>query len=229
MSQELLTINNCSYDISTEGVSSSILSNITFTIKKNSIVLISGRSGSGKTTLLHCLSGLISPQTGSIRFNSVDLCSISANERAKYRLANTGIVYQSFNFLPSLSIKENIILPAIMTNQPKTDYLNHCVQLCRELDIESTLHQLPQSVSGGELQRAALARALINNPKIIFADEPTGNLDTNNRNIIFNTFKKIRMEKNISIVFTSHDPAASTIADHTVFLDDGKISTSRDL
>ena len=223
MKNQIVSIQNCSYHISLEGKLIQILKDISFDIFENSITLITGRSGSGKTTLIHCIAGLIVPQKGSINFESSDLCQMNHNKRAKYRLENTGIVYQSFNFLPSLTIEENIVLPAIMAKQPRDQYIKNCNQLCQELGIENQQNLLPQSVSGGELQRAALVRALINQPKIIFADEPTGNLDTSNRDIILNTFKKIKNEKELSIVFTSHDPIAYEIADRVVELGDGKL------
>ncbi len=227
MSNQIISIKNCSYHISVEDQIVQILTNISFNITKSSITLITGRSGSGKTTLIHCLAGLIVPQKGSINFESQNLCSMSHNRRAKYRLENTGVVYQSFNFLPSLTIEENIILPAIMTKQSRSQYIKNCYRLCAELGITDQQDLLPQSVSGGELQRAALARALINQPKIIFADEPTGNLDTLNRDIILDTFKKIKNEKKLSIVFTSHDPIAREIADQVVELGDGLLLSSK--
>ena len=225
MKKPILNIENCLYYIKIKNEKFTILKNISLQIPYESITLITGRSGSGKTTLIHCLAGLITPQSGNIFFNSTNLCSLSSNKRANYRLTNTGIVYQSFNFLPSLTLQENITLPAIMANQTKNQYINHCNELCLDLNIQNLQHSLPQTVSGGELQRAALVRALINHPKLILADEPTGNLDTKNRDIIFNTFSKIKQEKKISIVFTSHDPKAKEIADYVIELDDGHVVT----
>ena len=223
MLSQIISIQNCSYHINLEGKVTQILKNISLDIPPKSITLITGRSGSGKTTLIHCLAGLIVPQKGVINFESQNLCTMSHNRRAKYRLENTGVVYQSFNFLPSLTIEENIILPAIMTKQSRSQYIKNYNHLCTELGITNQQKLLPQSVSGGELQRAALVRALINQPKVILADEPTGNLDTSNRDIIFDTFKRIKNEKKISIVFTSHDPIAQEIADQVVELGDGML------
>ncbi len=219
----MIKINDCSYSIQIENKIQHILQNISFEIHPSSITLINGRSGSGKTTLIHCLAGLIVPQSGCIFFNSSNICEYSDDERAKYRLEQTGVVYQSFNFLPSLSIRENIHLPAILTGQTRKIYDNFCNELSEELGIINTLDQAPNSVSGGELQRAALVRALMNRPKIIFADEPSGNLDTANRDILFKMFIKIKEMRKTSIVFTSHDPEAKDIADQIIELDDGRL------
>ena len=144
MPNQIVSIQNCSYHISLEGQLIQILKDISFDIFENSITLITGRSGSGKTTLIHCIAGLIVPQKGSINFESSDLCQMNHNKRAKYRLENTGIVYQSFNFLPSLTIEENIVLPAIMAKQPRDQYIKNCNQLCQELGIENQQNLLPQ-------------------------------------------------------------------------------------
>ena len=219
----VFTLKNCSYSVLMDANPLTILSDISMEIKSSTVALISGRSGSGKTTLLHCLAGLIVPQSGSLCFESMDISKLSSNQRAAYRLKNAGVVYQSFNFLPSLSVEENILLPSIMAGYSQHVARKRCYDLCVELGIDHQRLSYPQTVSGGELQRAALVRALINEPRVILADEPTGNLDTHNRDIIFSTFKKIKQEKSVSIMFTSHDPYAKSIADQIIELDDGKI------
>tara|TARA_B100001989_G_scaffold60059_1_gene40080 strand:+ start:151 stop:831 length:681 start_codon:yes stop_codon:yes gene_type:complete len=217
----LFNLHQCNYHVEVTPNLINILNNISLTIPKNKITLIKGRSGSGKTTLLHCLAGLIQPQSGKIMFNDTNICQLSANDRANYRLNNTGIIYQAFNFLPSLTIYENIILPAIMANQDSSIYEHRCQELTTLLGINQQLQKLPQAISGGELQRAALVRALINQPQVIFADEPTGNLDTSHRDIIFDTFKQLNSQQDLSLIFTSHDPKAATIADHIIEITDG--------
>ena len=166
------------------------------------------------------------PQSGDIHYGETCFSALSSNDRALFRLDHMGVVYQSFNFLPSLSLKENIILPAVMAKRPHDDYLKDCHDLCEELGIADKQDAMPQMVSGGELQRATLVRALINQPDFIFADEPTGNLDTSHRDIIFDCFKRIVREKNVRVIFTSHDPKAKDIADTFIELHDGRMTLS---
>ncbi|RAP31854.1 peptide ABC transporter ATP-binding protein [Candidatus Marinamargulisbacteria bacterium SCGC AG-410-N11] len=227
MSNSIITVKGCTYHVSVGYENIPILKNISFDIKKNVITLVNGRSGSGKTTLIHCLAGLILPQKGLIKIDNQEINKLSKNNRAKFRLKNIGLVYQSFNFLPSLSIEENIILPALLANQKKSDYLKKCEELTNQLGIQSIKKKMPYSVSGGELQRASLVRALINSPKIILADEPTGNLDTLNRDLIFDTFENIKKYRETNIIFTSHDPKAQKIADQIININDGLISSNQ--
>ena len=145
------------------------------------------------------------------------------NKRAKYRLENTGIVYQSFNFLPSLTIEENIVLPAIMAKQSRGQYIKNCNQLCQELGIENQQNLLPQSVSGGELQRAALVRALINQPKIIFADEPTGQLDETTSQELYSLLVELHKNHQTTLILTSHDEELVKQAQKTYLLKSGSL------
>ena len=200
-----------------------VLSNISFDETLGRIVLINGRSGSGKTTLLNVISGLGELTSGSICIDQVELQSLTQDERSQFRLTNMGIVYQSFNFLPGLSIYENCIIPALMLGLPNDEYDSRYHELAKSFQLDEIQSHMPTQVSGGELQRAAIVRALMNRPKLILADEPSGNLDTQNRDIIFQTFRDIVKSENVTVIMTSHDPVAKDIVDVTYSLDDGRL------
>ena len=219
--KSIIDVKQCCFSVLEHDKDLSILKNLSCSIQNKSITLVKGRSGSGKTTFLNCLSGLLVPQKGSITIKGVDLCCLSVNQRANFRLNYMGIVFQSFNFLASLSLKENIILPALLAKKQAKDYIEILIEYSEKFKLNKLLDSMPSQVSGGELQRAAFLRGLINKPDIIFADEPSGNLDSANRDIIFDVMKDIANTTQTSIVFTSHDSAAATIADTILTLEDG--------
>ena len=199
-----------------------VLKNICAEINSGEVILINGRSGSGKTTLLNLLAGLGNVDSGNILFNNKDITTLTMNQRCTLRLSSFGIVYQSFNFLPSLTLKENILVPALMLGTPKKTYTERLDYLANLFSISHCLNQFLTTVSGGELQRAAIIRALINSPKVILADEPSGNLDTHQRDIIFATFNKIASLENVTIIMTSHDPHAKKNVNRILELNDGQ-------
>ncbi len=199
-----------------------VLKDICAEINPGEVILINGRSGSGKTTLLNLLAGLGNVDSGNILFNNKDITTLTMNERCKLRLSSFGIVYQSFNFLPSLTLKENILVPALMLGTPQKTYTERLDYLANLFSISHCLNQFLTTVSGGELQRAAIIRALINSPKVILADEPSGNLDTHQRDIIFATFNKIASLENVTIIMTSHDPHAKKNVNRILELNDGQ-------
>ena len=197
-----------------------ILNECSVTIQPGSICLIYGRSGSGKTTLLNCLSGVECPQKGDVEINNQIIHQLNENQRANYRLKNIGIIYQFFNLLPSLTVKENMLLPAMILKQDQT---NHMLALAKQFDIEHLLDQWPSQLSGGECQRVAICRALICKPKLILADEPTGNLDVKNRDIVMDYLKGLTETNQLSIVIATHDQALQSYADATWSLSNGQL------
>ena len=201
-----------------------ILDNVCFSEDLNRCILINGRSGSGKTTLLNTISGINTPDSGTIDIDKTTVTSLSTDKRSAFRLNMMGIVYQSFNFLPGLSVYENCIIPALMLGTTKHLMNQRLAILAEKFKVSHVLDQLPMNVSGGELQRAAIVRALINSPTLVLADEPSGNLDTENRDIIFETFRSIVKQEAVLIIMTSHDPAAKDIVDQVYNLNDGHLN-----
>ena len=197
-----------------------IIDKLTFSVEPGEIHVIYGRSGSGKTTFLNCLSGVTLANSGSLHILGTDIMSLTEDERADFRLRNIGILYQFFNLLPALTLKENIQLPAhllgLETNRSLTN-------LARQFDILDTLNKTPDQCSGGECQRGALCRALLCQPSLIIADEPTGNLDTMNRDLVLDYLRNLADKNKIAMVIATHDEALKNKADVVWHLENGKL------
>ena len=197
-----------------------ILNNVTIDTFNSNINILYGKSGSGKTTLLHILSGLDLPTSGSCTIKGTDITKLSTDDRAQFRLKNIGMVYQFFNLIPNLTLKENIQLPLIISKQSN----NGMNDICDYLGIGSILNQFPKECSGGELQRASFARAMVNNPSVILADEPTGNLDSHNRQLMLDLIQKCAKDFNLTFFIATHDDLFESIATNQFTLKDGAIS-----
>ena len=198
-----------------------VLKNISFSIKEGGFVVIMGTSGSGKTTLLNCISGIKMIDSGEILYEDKDISKLNSEQRKLFRRSNLGMVFQSFDLLPILNVRENILLP-IKLNHLKLneDYFNEIV---KTLGIEAKLKNRISELSGGQQQRVAIARALITRPKLICADEPTGNLDRKNTIEVMNLFKKINIEMNTTILMITHDNQVAEYGDEIITIDDGRI------
>ncbi len=194
-----------------------VLNNLTFTFEAQKLYLIFGPSGSGKSTLLNLVTGLDLPDKGEVSFKSENINQLSEDKLAVIRANNFGIVFQFFNFLNSLSIKKNILLPSYLVGPANTD---NALKLMKTLGIDQLADSFPHQVSGGELQRAAIARALINNPDIIIADEPTGNLDTENSYQVMTILKKLAVEEKKTVIVVTHNQELISFADQIVHLKD---------
>ena len=197
-----------------------ILSRLSFTVEPGDIHIIYGRSGSGKTTFLNCLSGVTVPESGQLDILGTDMMRLTEDERADFRLQHIGILYQFFNLLPSLTIRENIQLPAQLLGIERTSFL---ADLAHQFGISDILSKTPDQCSGGECQRAALCRALICKPSLILADEPTGNLDTRSRDLVLSYLRHLASEKKMGMVIASHDEALMQMADVVWYLDNGQL------
>ncbi len=185
------------------------------------LMVITGRSGSGKTTLLNILAGLDSPSSGTVYFQGRDLSTLAEWELTQLRRRNVGFVFQSFGLLPLLSAFENVELPLRIGEWNRTER-HHRVEECLEMvGLSGRAHHRPYEISGGELQRVAIARALVHRPSLIFADEPTGELDLATGASIFNLLKEITVKENVGVVVATHDIAMAKIADETRELVDG--------
>ncbi len=180
-----------------------------------------GPSGSGKSTLLHCLAGLDTLTSGSVRIGDVDLADLSDRELTLLRRDSIGFVFQSFNLIPTLNALENITLPmALARRKPDQDWLDHVIDT---VGLRTRLAHRPSELSGGQQQRVAVARALASRPEIIFADEPTGNLDSSAGAEILTFLRNAVRELGQTVVMVTHDPTAAAYADRAVFLADGRI------
>ena len=202
------------------------LNSITTAFNENQFTAIMGPSGSGKSTLLHCLAGLDKVTSGSILINGIDLASLNDKELTKMRRDSFGFVFQAFNLIPTLTAEENITLPSsIAGRKPEEKWVE---QVIEAMDIGDRLGHRPNELSGGQQQRVAAARAMASKPEVIFADEPSGNLDSKSSKELLVFMKSIVEDLNQTIVMVTHDPYAASYAQRVIMLKDGEIANDLD-
>lgn len=199
------------------------LNNISFEVEDGEFLGIMGPSGSGKTTLLNIFSGIDSATSGEVLINGRSILSMKKDELAMFRRKNVGFVFQEFNLLDSLTVKENIGFPLTVDRVKPKVIEDKLKDILTFLDIKEIENSYPYNISGGQKQRTAVARALITDPKIIFADEPTGNLDSKSSMNIMETFKKINEGRKSTILMVTHDPFAASFCRKIIFIKDGRI------
>jgi len=199
------------------------LQGITFKVEEGEFVAIFGPSGSGKSTLLHVLGGLDRPDEGEVFVDKIGFSTLNANELAEVRLRKIGFVFQFFNLLPRLTALRNVELPLALADVPEKESAEKAREVLRLVGLEDRMNHRPSELSGGEQQRVAIARALINDPKIVLADEPTGNLDTTTGWEIVQLMKRLNEEKAQTFVVVTHDPSIAETADRMLYLKDGFI------
>jgi putative ABC transport system ATP-binding protein len=200
-----------------------VLDNISLAVEKGEFLVIEGKSGSGKSTLLSLLSGLDKPDKGRIILSGTDITGLSEDQLAPFRNRTIGYVFQSFHLVPSLSALENIMFPAELNRDPQA--AAKAVELLRRVGLLQRDDNFPHQLSGGEKQRVALCRALVNSPQIVFADEPTGNLDSTSGETILQLLLKLRRELDTTLVMATHSREISSKADRILRLFDGRISS----
>ena len=211
------------YDAFNEAQAAKALNNVSFKIKEGDFVGIMGPSGSGKTTLLNILSGLDKATSGNIFINNRDIVKLRKDEVALFRRRNLGFIFQDFNLLESLTIRENIGFP-LTVDKIKPKLIDQKVdEIINFLEIKDIENSYPYNVSGGQKQKTAVARALISSPKVIFADEPTGNLDSKSSKTIMSIFTKVNEERKATILMVTHDPFAASFCKKIIFIKDGQI------
>ncbi|MEG1790516.1 MAG: ABC transporter ATP-binding protein [Oscillospiraceae bacterium] len=198
------------------------LSSVTFSVEAGEYVAIMGESGSGKTTLLNILAALDKPTSGEVLLNSRDITGISERELSAFRRDNLGFVFQDFNLLDTFSIRDNIFLPLVLAGKNYAEMEQRLAPIASTLGISAILQKFPYEVSGGEKQRAAVARALITEPQIILADEPTGALDSKATDALLNLFGDINAEGQ-TILMVTHSVKAASHAKRVLFLRDGEV------
>lgn len=182
---------------------STVLDGISFSVEEGEFVTVYGRSGCGKTTLLNILGGLDRPTSGSVRIEGTDIVGLSEDELARLRLEKIGFVFQDFNLLLDLTVRENIALPMKLAGTLREERVD---ALLERFDMKAIATESARRISGGEAQRTAIARAIVNEPKVILADEPTGNLDAENTERVISMFESIRDELRTTVVLATHDP-----------------------
>jgi len=202
------------------------LNSINTTFNQNQFTAIMGPSGSGKSTLLHCLAGLDKVSSGSILIKGVDLASLNDKQLTKMRRDSFGFIFQAFNLIPTLTAEENITLPSsVAGKKPEQSWVE---KIIKTMDIGDRLTHRPNELSGGQQQRVAAARAMASKPEVIFADEPSGNLDSKSSKELLVFMKSIVSELNQTVVMVTHDPFAASFAERVIMLKDGEIANDLD-
>lgn len=199
------------------------LSSINLKVDEGEFVGIMGPSGSGKTTLLNVISTIDFPTSGYITIDGENPHLLKQNDLAKFRRRQLGFVFQDFNLLKTLTVEENIVLPMTLDNKPVKEMKERIKKIAESLGIESILPKRIYEISGGQMQRAAVARAIIHEPKLLLADEPTGNLDSKSSKDVMELFSLVNEKFNTTILLVTHDPTAASYCDRVVFIRDGKL------
>ena len=218
----MIKIKNVSKKFKSGKSSTQALQDINLEIKKGEFVAIVGPSGSGKSTLLNIIGGLDSPTQGEMLFNKKNISSFSDDKLSKYRNDEIGFIFQEFHLESHLTVKKNVLLPTYFNHASKKDE-KRAEKLLDEVKLTKKLNSQANELSGGEKQRTAIARALINNPKIILADEPTGNLDLKTGKTIIDLLKKLHKKHNITLIVATHDQKIATAAQKTIKISQGKL------
>lgn len=196
---------------------------VSFTVERGEFIGVMGASGSGKTTLLNMISAIDRVTAGHIFYENTDITELSEDQIAKFRKDNLGFVFQEYNLLDTLTLEENIMLAMSLRKEKKGVIEKECREMLRLLEIEEVKDQFPYQVSGGQKQRCACARALVNHPKLILADEPTGALDSRAAQTLLETFTRMNQEQKATIFMVTHDAFSASYCSRILFLKDGKI------
>ena len=197
---------------------------VNFTVESGEFVAIVGASGSGKSTFLQLCAGLMTPNSGSIKILGQEITELSPDKLAQFRGRFLGMIFQKHNLIPQLTAKENIEIPAIMMDKAPSSYEHSFMKLVEALKIKDRLHHLPSELSGGQQQRVAIARALMNRPQILFADEPTGNLDRANADEVLSLLLKMQKDFNQTLIMVTHDESIAQRAVRIFKMEDGCLS-----
>src|SRR5512134_2762901 len=200
-----------------------VLKNVNLEVEKGEFISIMGPSGSGKSTLLYLMGGLDKVSSGSICVNGVEMQSLNDEAESRMRRNDIGFVFQAYNLIDNLTLEENIMLPALLEGKKKKDVLKKAEELMDTVGILKRRHHTPKELSGGEQQRTAIARALINDPSILFADEPIGNLDSKSGKEILELLRKINKDKGITILMVTHSEESTKYGKRIIRLKDGEV------
>jgi putative ABC transport system ATP-binding protein len=196
---------------------------VSLEVAPGSFLAIMGASGSGKSTLLHLMAGLTRPTTGRVLVNGTDIGALNDRQLTLFRRRSIGLVFQSFNLIPTLSAEENVRLPLMLDSRNGQQSESRVDQLLAQLGLRDRAHHRPDALSGGEQQRVAIGRALITEPAVILADEPTGNLDSANSNSVCELLQKLSRQDGKTIVMVTHEPSVAVYANEVIVLKDGML------
>ncbi len=202
-----------------------VLKGVSFEVEKGEFIALMGRSGSGKSTLLHQLGLLDSPSSGDIIIDGISTINFTQKQKNEFRLKKLGYVFQAYALLPELTALESIYLPLMLSGVPKSQYIKKALEMLEKVGLSERRNHLPKEMSGGEQQRVAIARALINEPAILFADEPTANLDSESSETVLKLFKKLNKEIGQTIIMVTHEPDDKKYVDRVIWLKDGTITS----
>ena len=218
----MIKVSNLSKVFRTEEIETTALNGVSFEIKDGEFVAIMGPSGCGKSTLLNILGLLDNPTEGSYQFGDTEVAGLKEKDRTKFRKGNIGFIFQSFNLIDELSVYENIELPLRYLNIPSSERKARVTEMMKRMNISHRANHFPQQLSGGQQQRVAIARACVANPKLILADEPTGNLDSKNGKEVMELLQELNNE-GATIVMVTHSQKDAAMAQRTIDMFDGKI------
>ena len=197
------------------------LNNISLNVKKGDFIAVMGPSGSGKSTLLYTAGGLLTPTKGEVIINNVSIYELNSRDRAKFRRENMGFIFQTFELLPYLTALENVMLPLHLVGLPSGEQEEAALAALAKVGLEKRAGHKPTELRGGEQQRVAVASGIVNNPSVLLADEPTGNLDQKTGNEIMNLLCDLHKKDGLTIIFVTHDPTKAKLADRVVEMIDG--------
>ena len=219
----MITVVNLEKSFSMVAYTLPVLKGINLAIARGEMIAIVGASGAGKSTLLHMLGTLDRPTSGSVLFDGQDVFALSEDAQAEFRNKRIGFVFQFHHLLPEFTALENTFLPALIQNRPEDDAKKEAVQLLTDVGLSERLHHKPGELSGGEQQRVAVARALMQRPDLVLADEPTGNLDTHTGEALFGLLRKLNKARGTTFVIVTHNDKLSAQADRIIRMEDGQI------
>lgn len=198
------------------------LDNVSFSVEQGEFVAIIGPSGSGKSTMLHILGGVDTPTSGQVIINNTDISTLNETALAIFRRRQIGLIYQFYNLIPILTVEENLTLPLLLDGRKPDKRITD--NLIEKLGLSKRLTHLPSQLSGGQQQRVSIGRALVNNPALLLADEPTGNLDSENSREIMTLLRKFNKEQKQTVIIITHDEKIALAADRVISIEDGKIT-----
>lgn len=220
----LLQVNNVSKRYHEGSIDTQVLSGVNLSIAKGEQVAIVGSSGSGKSTLLHIMGTLDKPSSGEVMFDGEDLYRLSPSRQAAIRNQELGFIYQFHHLLPEFTALENVAMPGLIQKRPRQEVEQEATELLNRVGLGHRLHHTPAEMSGGERQRTAIARALINRPKLVLADEPTGNLDAASGDTVYELIRELGSQLGTAFVVVTHDPKLAARMDRQLKMQDGQLS-----